>query len=93
MQFRSEFHYAQDWKLLLQSSEFEILDVFKVDEIDDKLNVRKNWQSILSDIFSAWSKLKKRSKPTEIDNITTHLKIPEKIMEGMIIRSKSIKTA
>ncbi|MFT6209535.1 MAG: SAM-dependent methyltransferase [Bacteroidia bacterium] len=93
IQSSSDFPYPQDWKLLLQSSGFEILDVFKVDEIDDNLNIRKNWQSILSDIFSAWSKLKKRSKPTEIDNITTHLKIPEKIMEGMIIRSKSIKTA
>jgi ubiquinone/menaquinone biosynthesis C-methylase UbiE len=92
IQSSSDFPYVQDWKRLLQSSGFEILDVFKVDEIDDNLNVRKNWQSILSDLFSDLGRLKKGPKSTEFDSITAHLKIPEKIMEGMIIRSKSIKT-
>ena len=93
IQCSSDFPYVQDWKRLLQSSGFEILDGFKVDEIDDNLNVRKNWQSILSDLFSAWGKLKKRPKPTEFDSLIAHLKIPERIMEGIIIRSKSIKMA
>lgn len=88
IQSNSEYPYLENWKNLLLLSGFEVLDVFKVDEIDKSLKTKKNWQTLLSDTFSAWGKLKQLSKPEELININTHLHIPGKIMSGIIIKSR-----